>query len=114
MNSNPISAHSISIHELVRDRNPTRDCSLRKLMRLYPEEGADSMDTLKLNLEAAARHNTMIAPPAGFVIELDAIHVEAFADLLDLALTSRQAFVEGYYEFHRKENLSLKRNKTKI
>ena len=49
---------------------------------------------LELHLEAAAGHDSRIAPPAGFMIQINAVHVEAGTDLLDLPFVARQLTVE--------------------
>ena len=54
-----------------------------------PKEGADPARLFELHLEAATRHDARRAAPAGFVVEIDAVHVETFAHLFDLALFAR-------------------------
>jgi hypothetical protein len=61
---------------------------------LEPQEGTDSMLFFKLHLEAAAGHDSRLAAPAGFMVQIDTVHVEAWADLLDLAFVAREFFVE--------------------
>jgi hypothetical protein len=49
---------------------------------------------LKLYLEPAAGHDARIAAPAGFMVKINTIHVEAGTDLLDLPFVSRELFIE--------------------
>jgi hypothetical protein len=49
---------------------------------------------LELHLEAAAGHDSRVAAPAGFMIQINTVHVEAGTDLLDLPFVTRQLFVK--------------------
>ena len=62
-------------------------------MILEPEERTDAADALELHYSAATGHDSPGAAPAGFVIEIRAIHVKALADLLDLALLAGKPLV---------------------
>jgi hypothetical protein len=63
---------------------------------LEPEERTDAADALKLHDSAATGHDSPGAAPAGFVIEVRAIHVKVLADLLDLALIAGKPLVKRY------------------
>ena len=66
-----------------------------------PEEGTDAVLFLELYLETTAGHDSWITAPAGFVIQIDAVHVEAGTDLFDLPLVTRQLFVEYLQKIHK-------------
>ncbi len=66
--------------------------SLRAAL-LEPEERANAANALELDLQFAAGHRSAFAPPAGLMIEIGAIHVEALAELLNFALVARQPLV---------------------
>jgi hypothetical protein len=75
-------------------------------MLLQPEERTDSTHALKLDFPAATRHYAAIAPPAGLMVEVYAVHVEVFADLLDLAFVPRCPLLEVVEQFHANRLLS--------
>jgi len=68
---------------------------------LEPQEGTDAMLFLELHLEPAAGHDSRVAAPAGFIIQINTIHVEAGTDLFDLPFVARQLFVEYPQKIHR-------------
>jgi hypothetical protein len=67
---------------------------------LEPQERADAMLFLKFDLEAAAGHDSWITTPAGFMIQINTVHVEAGTDLFDLPFVARQLFVEQFQKIH--------------
>jgi hypothetical protein len=61
---------------------------------LEPQERTDTMLCFKFHLKAAAGHNSRIAAPAGFMIQIHTVHVKAGADLFDFPFVARQLIVE--------------------
>ena len=55
----------------------------------------------EFHFEAAARHDSSIATPTGFMIQINTVHIEAGADLLDLPFVARQLFVEQLQKIHK-------------
>ena len=68
---------------------------------LKPQKWTDAALLLELHLEAAAGHDSRFAAPAGFIIQIDAVHVEAGTDLFDLPFFARQLFVEYLQKIHK-------------
>jgi hypothetical protein len=68
---------------------------------LKPRKRTNAPLSFELHLETAAGHNSRIAAPAGFVIQVDAIHVEAATDLFDLPFLARFLFVEDLQKIHK-------------
>jgi hypothetical protein len=66
----------------------------RSLSFLEPEERADTAYTLKLDFPSTARHDAAIAAPAGFVIQVRAVHVEILADLFDFAIVPGRLLIQ--------------------
>jgi hypothetical protein len=64
------------------------------LLFLEPQERTDTMLCLKFHLKAAAGHNSRIAAPAGFMIQINTVHIKAGADLFDFPFVARQLIVE--------------------
>jgi len=56
---------------------------------------------LEFHFEAAAGHDSRGSAPAGFMIQIDAVHVEAGANLFDLPFVPRQPLVEYLKKIHR-------------
>jgi hypothetical protein len=70
------------------------------LLLSQPNKRTDPRNSFKLDLESATGHNSAIAAPARIVIEIDAVHVKIFADLLNFALVARQTLVQHTEELH--------------
>jgi len=68
---------------------------------LEPQERTDAPLSLELHLQTAAGHDSRIAPPAGFMIQIDAVHVKAGTDLLDLPFITRQLFTKHLQKIHK-------------
>ncbi len=56
---------------------------------------------LELHLEAAAGHDSRVAAPAGFMIQINTVHVEAGTDVFDLSFVARQLFVKYLWKIHK-------------
>ena len=61
---------------------------------LKPQKGTNAMLFLELHLETAAGHDSRVATPAGFMIQINTVHVKAGTDLFDLPFVARQLIVE--------------------
>lgn len=59
-----------------------------------PEERTDTVNLLEFHFQTAAGHGTPLSPPAGLVVQVDTVHVKAFAYPLDLALRLGFVFQE--------------------
>jgi hypothetical protein len=64
------------------------------LLFLEPQERTDAMFFLEFHFEAATGHGSQVAAPAGFMIQINTVHVKAGADLFDLPFVARQLLVE--------------------
>ena len=62
-----------------------------------PEEGTDALLLLEFHFETAARHDSRVAAPARFMIQIDAVHIKAWTDLLDLPFVARQLLLEQQF-----------------
>jgi hypothetical protein len=65
-----------------------------------PKEWADAVLFFELHLQAAAGHDTWLAQPAGVMIKIDAVHVEAGTYLFDLPFVARQLIDERHQKIH--------------
>jgi hypothetical protein len=59
-----------------------------------PQERTYSVLFFELYYQAATRHISRLAQPARLVVQVDAVHVEAAANLFYLAFRPRQLVVE--------------------
>ena len=69
-------------------------------MLLQPEKGANPAFPFKLDFEAAARHRSGDSPPAGFVIQIDAVHIKTATYLFDPPFIAGSTLIGANEEFH--------------
>ena len=74
---------------------------------LQPQERTNSLLSFEPHLQAAAGHDSRITAPAGFMIQIYAVHVEAGTDLLNLPFVARQSFVEYLQKIHKHPSSAL-------
>jgi hypothetical protein len=72
-----------------------------RLLTLKPQEGTNAMLFLEFYREAAAGHDSRVAAPAGVMIQINTVHVEAGTDLFDLPFVARQLIVERFQKIHK-------------
>ena len=70
-------------------------------VRLQAKEGTDAALALEFDFEPATGHDATNPSPAGFVVQIDAVHVEALTEPFDPAFFARHTLdISPERQFH--------------